>query len=60
MADQALQTDAAELEAQQAMQRRMQPRTQEDFNLLLDELAMWWGQEHSKVAAAQGLTGELR
>ncbi|PRW45054.1 IQ and ubiquitin-like domain-containing isoform A [Chlorella sorokiniana] len=51
---------AAEALRQKEAQRRMQPRTQVDFLVLYDELAVWWGQEQAKIAAAQGLTGQER
>ncbi|KAL4436599.1 hypothetical protein ABPG75_003738 [Micractinium tetrahymenae] len=54
------QAAAAEAARQYEIQRRMQPRTQADFVLLYDELAMWWGQEQAKIAAAEGITDEER
>ena len=48
---------AAEAARQREAQRRMQPRSASDFAALYDELAMWWGQEQAKIAAAQDATG---
>ena len=48
---------AAERQRAHEVRRRMQPRTPADFVLLYDELAMWWGQEQEKIAAAEGVTG---
>jgi hypothetical protein len=54
---QARRQAAAEQQRAHEVRRRMQPRTPADFVLLYDELAMWWGQEQEKIAAAESVTG---